>query len=54
MSFCLLAFLSSGIVGCGGKYPSSTPPGSYSIVIDGHGQSTGLDRTTTLTLIVTP
>jgi hypothetical protein len=54
ISLCLLAFLASGIVGCSGKYPSSTPPGSYSIVINGHGQSSGLDRTTAITLIVTP
>ncbi len=54
ISFCLLAFLATGIVGCSGKYPSSTPPGTYSIVINGHGQSSGLDRTTILTLIVTP
>jgi hypothetical protein len=54
ISFCLLAFLATGIVGCSGKYPSSTPPGTYSIVIHGHGQSSGLDRTTALTLIVTP
>ena len=54
ISLCLLAFLASGTIGCSGKYPSSTPPGTYSIVINGHGQSTGLDRTTTLTLIVTP
>jgi hypothetical protein len=53
-SFCLLAFLASGTIGCSGKYPSSTPPGTYSIVINGHGQSTGRDRTTTMTLIVTP
>jgi hypothetical protein len=50
ISFCLLAFLATGIVGCSGKYPSSTPPGTYSIVINGHGQSSGLDRTTILTL----
>ena len=54
ISFCLLAFVTAGIVGCSGKYPSSTPPGTYSIVINGHGQSSGLDRTTILTLIVTP
>jgi hypothetical protein len=30
--------------------PSSHAPGRYSIVINGHGQSTGLDRTTTLNL----
>ena len=54
ISLCLLAFLASGIVGCSGKYPSSTPPGTYSIVINGHGQSSGLDRTTAITLIVTP
>jgi Bacterial Ig-like domain (group 3)/FG-GAP-like repeat len=54
ISLCLLTFLASGIIGCSGKYPSSTPPGTYSILINGHGQSTGLDRTTTLTLIVTP
>jgi hypothetical protein len=54
ISLCLLALLASGTIGCSGKYPSSTPPGTYSIVINGHGQSSGLDRTTTLTLIVTP
>jgi hypothetical protein len=54
ISLCLLTFLASGTIGCSGKYPSSTPPGTYSILINGHGQSTGLDRTTTLTLIVTP
>jgi hypothetical protein len=54
ISLCLLAFLASGTIGCSGKYRSSTPPGTYSIVINGHGESTGLDRTTTLTLIVTP
>jgi hypothetical protein len=54
ISLCLLAFLASGTVGCSGKYPSSTPPGTYSILINGHGESSGLDRTTTLTLIVTP
>jgi hypothetical protein len=54
ISLGLLAFLASGIVGCSGKYPSSTPPGTYSIVINGHGQSSGLDRTTAITLIVTP
>jgi hypothetical protein len=53
ISFCLLAFLASGAIGCSEKYPSSTPPGTYSIVINGHGQASGLDRTTTLTLIVT-
>jgi hypothetical protein len=53
ISFCLLAFLASGATGCSVKYPSSTPPGTYSIVINGHGQASGLDRTTTLTLIVT-
>jgi hypothetical protein len=54
ISLCFLTFLASGTIGCSGKYPSSTPPGTYSILINGHGQSTGLDRTTTLTLIVTP
>jgi hypothetical protein len=54
ISLYLLAFLASGTIGCSGKYPSSTPPGTYGIVINGHGQSTGLDRTTTLTLIVKP
>jgi hypothetical protein len=54
ISLCLLTFLASGTIGCSGKYPSSTPPGTYSILINGRGQSTGLDRTTTLTLIVTP
>ena len=54
ISLCLLAFLASGTIGCSGMYPSSTPPGTYSIVINGHGASSGLDRTTTLTLIVTP
>jgi hypothetical protein len=54
ISLCLLAFLASGIIGCSAKYPSSTPPGTYSIVINGHGESSGLDRTTILTLIVTP
>jgi hypothetical protein len=54
ISLCLPALMASGIVGCSGKYPSSTPPGTYSIVINGRGQSSGLDRTTTLTLIVTP
>ena len=54
ISLCLLVFLASGTVGCSGKYPSSTPPGTYSIAINGHGESSGLDRTTTLTLIVTP
>jgi hypothetical protein len=54
ISLCLLALLASGTIGCSGKYPSSTPPGTYGIVINGHGQSSGLDRTTTLTLIVTP
>jgi len=54
ISLCLLAFLASGTIGCSGKYPSSTPPGTYSIVINGHGESSGLDRATTLTLIVTP
>jgi hypothetical protein len=49
----LLAFLASGTIGCSGKYPMATPPGTYSIVINGHGQASGLDRTTTLTLIVT-
>jgi hypothetical protein len=49
----ILAFLASGTVGCSGKYPMATPPGTYSIVINGHGQASGLDRTTTLTLIVT-
>jgi hypothetical protein len=54
ISLCFLAVLMSGIIGCSGKYPSSTPPGTYSIVINGHGESSGLDRTTILTLIVTP
>jgi hypothetical protein len=54
ISLYLLAFLASGTIGCSGKYPSSTPPGTYSIVINGHGESSGLDRATTLTLIVTP
>lgn len=54
ISLCLLAVLMSGTIGCSGKYPSSTPPGTYSIVINGHGESSGLDRTTILTLIVTP
>jgi hypothetical protein len=54
ISLCLLAFLASATIGCSGKYPSSTPPGTYSIVIIGHGESSGLDRTTTLTLIVMP
>jgi hypothetical protein len=54
ISLCLLAFLTSGTIGCSGKYPSSTPPGTYSIVINGHGESSGLDRTTILTLMVTP
>lgn len=54
ISLCLLAFLASGAIGCSGRYPSSTPPGTYSIAILGHGRSSGLDRTTTLTLIVTP
>jgi hypothetical protein len=54
ISLCFLAFLASGIVGCSGKYPSSTPPGTYSILIKGHGQSSALDRTTAITLIVTP
>ena len=54
IALCLLVFLSSGTIGCSGKYPSSTPPGTYSIMINGHGESTSLDRTTTLTLIVTP
>jgi hypothetical protein len=54
ISLCLLAFLTTGTIGCSGKYPSSTPPGTYSIVINGHGESSGLDRTTILTLIVTP
>ena len=52
LSLCLLASLASAILGCSGKYPLATPPGTYSIVINGHGQSSGLDRTTTLTLIV--
>lgn len=48
-----LTFLTGGIMGCSGKYPLSTPPGTYSIVIHGHGQTSGQDRTATLTLIVT-
>lgn len=50
----LLAGVAGGVIGCSGKYPMATPPGTYSIVISGHGQTTGLDRTTTLTLVVTP
>jgi hypothetical protein len=53
ISLCLVLFLAVGIVGCSGKYPMATPPGTYDIVINGHGQTSGLDRTTTLTLIVT-
>jgi hypothetical protein len=49
----LLAFLASESLGCSGRYPMATPPGTYSIVIHGHGQASGLDRATTLTLIVT-
>jgi hypothetical protein len=50
----LLAVFATGVIGCSGRYPLATPPGTYAIVISGHGQSTGLDRTTTLTLVVTP
>ena len=50
----LLAGVAGGVIGCSGKYPLATPPGTYSIVISGHGQTTGLERTTTLTLVVTP
>ena len=50
----LLAGVAGGLIGCSGKYPLATPPGTYSIVISGHGQTTGLERTATLTLVVTP
>jgi hypothetical protein len=50
----LLGVAAGGVIGCSGKYPLATPPGTYSIVISGHGQTTGLDRTTTLRLVVTP
>jgi Bacterial Ig-like domain (group 3)/FG-GAP-like repeat/FG-GAP repeat len=50
----LLGVAAGGVIGCSGKYPLATPPGTYSIVIAGHGQTTGLDRTTTLSLVVTP
>jgi hypothetical protein len=53
ISLCLIVLLAGGIIGCSGRYPLATPPGTYSIVINGHGESPGLDRTTTLTLIVT-
>ena len=53
-TLCLLAALATAITGCSSKYPLSTPPGTYTITINGHGQTTNLDRTTTLTLTVTP
>lgn len=55
----LLAIAAGGMIGCGvhfngfGSGGVSTPPGTYNIVIEGHGTTSGLDRTTTLTLNVT-
>jgi hypothetical protein len=49
----LLAFLASQTIGCSGRYPMATPPGTYSIIINGHSLGSGLNRTTALTLIVT-
>jgi hypothetical protein len=56
----LLTLAAAGVTGCGVQFngiPSkslATPPGTYSIAINGHGMTTGLNRTTTLTLIVKP
>ncbi len=54
----LLALVLTGslfaLTGCSGLYPPSTPPGTYTITLTGHGTQTGQTHTTTFTLIVTP
>ena len=41
-----------GLSGCGDVYYLTHLPGSYNVVIQGHGAATGLNRTTTVTLVV--
>jgi hypothetical protein len=39
--------------GCSGKYPASTPPGTYTIQVTSAGNTTGLTHNTPITLTVT-
>jgi len=39
---------------CSGKYPASTPPGTYTILITGQGLNTGVSSSANVTFIVTP
>jgi hypothetical protein len=56
LSLFLLTLTSATIAlsGCSGRYPPSTPPGTYAFQITAHGASTGLNHAMTVTLNVTP
>ncbi len=40
--------------GCSGLYPSHVAPGTYSVTITGHARTSGVEHSTTLSLVVTP
>ncbi len=53
----LIALVSVGALtasGCSGLYPPHTAPGTYTITITGHAESSNITRSTTITLVVTP
>lgn len=49
----LLCIAASSLTACSGKYPASTPPGTYSIAIIGQGTATHVMSTTSVTFVVT-
>lgn len=46
--------LSLTLNGCSGRYPGSTPPGTYTFHLNGAGADTKITHSQTITLIVTP
>jgi hypothetical protein len=52
MALALTASLFS-LTGCSSLYPPSVTPGTYTITLTGHGQTTGISHQATFTLIVT-
>jgi len=50
----LLAITALSLTACSGKYPASTPPGTYTITISAAGINTHVVHSATVTFVVTP